>query len=53
MGALVYAEGKIPTPYGVITVQHEMADGEVKTTVSVPEGVEIVNESMFVYGRNQ
>lgn len=39
---LTYAEGKIPTPYGVVEVRHEIRDGKVKTKVSVPEGVEIV-----------
>lgn len=42
LGGLAFAEGKIPTPYGAITVRHEMADGKVKTTVSVPAGVEVV-----------
>lgn len=48
LGALVYAEGKIPTPYGVITVRHERNDKDVKTEIKVPDGVEIVNESMLV-----
>lgn len=41
LGGLTYAEGKIPTPYGEITVRHELVNGEVKTTVSVPEGVKV------------
>lgn len=48
LGTLVYAEGKIPTPYGVITVRHERNEKDVKTDIRVPEGVEIVNESMLV-----
>ena len=48
MGTLVYAEGKIPTPYGVITVRHERNEKDVKTDIRVPEGVEIVNDSMLV-----
>lgn len=41
LGELPYAEGIIPTPYGAITVRHEMTEGGIKTNVSVPEGVEI------------
>lgn len=43
LGNLTYAEGEIPTPFGVIKVRHEKRSGEVKTEVSVPEGVEIIN----------
>lgn len=43
LGALVYAEGKIPTPYGMIMVRHERTDKDVKTDMSVPDGLEIVN----------
>lgn len=42
LGGLAFAEGKIPTPYGAITVRHAMINDEVKTTVSVPESVEVV-----------
>lgn len=43
LGNLAYAEGKIPTPYGVITVRHERNDKDVKIDMSVPDGVEIIN----------
>lgn len=42
LGNLNFAEGKIPTPYGVVEVRHEIRDGKMKTEVSVPKGVEIV-----------
>lgn len=42
LGALSFAEGKIPTPLGVIDVRHDTQAGDVKTTISVPEGIEIV-----------
>lgn len=42
LGGLAYAEGKIPTPYGVIQVRHEVINGKIKTKISVPEGVEVV-----------
>ena len=38
-----WARGTIPTPHGVIHVTHEVhGNGEVKTTASVPDGVEVV-----------
>ncbi len=43
LGDLAWAEGGYPTPLGVIRVRHEKgADGKIKTTVTAPEGVEIV-----------
>lgn len=41
LGKLTWAEGTFPTPQGVINVKHERSkDGEIKTTVSLPVGVE-------------
>ncbi len=42
LGGLTYAEGKIPTPFGVISVQHTVTDGKIKTNISLPDGVEVV-----------
>lgn len=44
LGNLTYAEGKIPTPYGVIEVRHELVNGQVKTKLSSPEDVEVKME---------
>ena len=44
LGGLDYAEGKIPTPHGVITVRHENTPDGIKTDICVPDGVEIINE---------
>lgn len=42
LGELAYAEGKIPTPYGEIMVRHEKNDKDIKTDISIPDGVEII-----------
>lgn len=41
LGNLTYAEGKVPTPHGAIEVRHELINGEIKTKISVPDGVEV------------
>lgn len=41
LGDLEWAEGSFPTPKGLIKVRHErQADGTVKSTVTLPAGVE-------------
>lgn len=43
LGDLQWAEGTYPTPHGVIKVRHErLSNGEMKTMVEVPDGVEVV-----------
>lgn len=43
LGELAWAEGTVPTPYGVLKVRHErQADGTVKSTIDAPKGVKIV-----------
>jgi alpha-L-rhamnosidase len=43
LGRLTWAEGTYPTPKGPIHVHHEkQADGSVKSTVKLPDGVEQV-----------
>lgn len=43
LGRLEWAEGSYPTPKGPIKVRHEkQADGSVKSTVSLPDGIERV-----------
>ena len=42
LGSLNFAEGKFPTPYGVISVKHEKVGNEIKTEISAPSEVEIV-----------
>ena len=43
LGSLEWAEGTVPTPYGVISVSHKKtADGKVVSTVKLPKGVKKV-----------
>ena len=42
LGGLDWAEGTYPTPKGLIRVRCEQTESGVKTTVSAPDGVEIV-----------
>jgi len=42
LGDLDWAEGTYPTPYGLIKVRHEKTADGIKSTVEVPEGVEVV-----------
>lgn len=45
LGDLQLVEGTYPTPKGVITVRHEkQANGEIKSVVDVPEGIEVVKK---------
>ena len=40
---LTFAEGEVPTPFGVIHVRHEVGeDGKIKTDLTLPEGVTLV-----------
>ena len=44
LGDLEWAEGTYPTPKGVIHVRHEkQADGSIKSSIKLPEGVEQVD----------
>jgi hypothetical protein len=43
LSGLTYAKGSVPTPYGVITVSHELqADGTVKTEYDAPKEIKVV-----------
>ena len=43
LGRLTWAEGTYPTPRGPIHVRHDkQADGSIKSTVKLPEGIEQV-----------
>ncbi len=43
LGDLEWVEGTFPTPYGVITIRHEMgADGQVKSRINAPAEVKII-----------
>lgn len=44
LGDLDFAEGSIPTPYGIIKVRHERQGEIIKTDISLPLGVEIADE---------
>lgn len=37
---LEFAEGTVPTPYGIIKVKHTNIGGKIKTELSLPNGVE-------------
>jgi alpha-L-rhamnosidase len=40
---LSFAEGTFPTSLGIIKVKHfKQADGEIKSDISVPEGVTLL-----------
>ncbi len=41
LGKLNYVKAKFPTPYGVVEVHHEKADGKVWTTCRAPREVEL------------
>ena len=44
LGSLKWAKGTFPTKLGVLSVQHErQPDGTVKTTVTTPPGLEVVD----------
>jgi len=43
LGDLEWAEGSLPTPYGIVTVSHKKtAEGEIETEVQAPPEIEIV-----------
>jgi hypothetical protein len=43
---LEWAEGRFPTPKGVVTVRHEAAtDGTVRSQIDAPEGIEVIREA--------
>ncbi|MCX6366472.1 MAG: alpha-L-rhamnosidase [Armatimonadetes bacterium] len=40
LGDLSWARGTVPTPYGLVTVEHQkQADGTIETTLTLPDGV--------------
>lgn len=44
LGNLDWAEGSIPTPYGIISVSHKRsADGKINSKITVPDGVTIID----------
>jgi hypothetical protein len=43
LGRLAWAEGTYPTPKGAIKVRHDkQADGAVRSTITLPDGIEQV-----------
>ena len=43
LGDLEWVEGTFPTPYGVITIRHEIgADGQVKSRIDAPAEIKII-----------
>ena len=42
LGDLTYVIGDYPTPYGIVHIEHRKENGQVKTTFTAPEEVEIV-----------
>ena len=43
LGDLEWAEGTVPTPYGIIKVRHEkLDDGTIHTQTHIPEGITVV-----------
>lgn len=39
---LKYAEGKLPTPYGMISVRHEMTENGLVTMADIPGAIDVV-----------
>jgi hypothetical protein len=40
LGDLSWARGTVPTPYGLVNVEHQkQADGTIETTLTLPDGV--------------
>jgi alpha-L-rhamnosidase len=45
LGELEWVEGTYPTPMGVIKIRHDkMANGEIKSNISAPNGITIIRE---------
>ncbi len=43
LGDLKWVEGTYPTPYGVVSIRHEVqSDGSIKSDINAPAGVEII-----------
>ncbi len=43
LGDLQWVEGTFPTPKGIISIRHEKdTDGQIKSTINAPAGVEII-----------
>ena len=43
LGDLQWVEGSFPTPYGVVSVNHQKGpDGKIKTNVKTPKEVKVV-----------
>lgn len=40
LGSLEWAKGGVPTPYGVIMVEHRRVNGEIVTKLNLPDGIE-------------
>ena len=38
---LTYAEGKIPTKYGIIAVKHTVKNGKIETELNSPDGITV------------
>jgi alpha-L-rhamnosidase len=48
LGDLTFAEGTFPTPYGIVKIRHErLKSGKIKTTVSKPPQVQIINSPVL------
>ena len=38
---LTYAEGKIPTKYGIIAIKHTVKNGKIETELNLPDGITV------------
>ena len=46
LSGLQYARGTLPTPHGIVRVEHVAGDdGRVETTIDAPDGIEIVRDA--------
>ncbi len=42
LGKLQWCKGEFPTPYGNVTIMHKVVNGEVMTTVTAPDEVQVL-----------
>ena len=46
---LTSVEGRVPTPYGNIYVKHTLLNGEIKSEITVPQGIKVCNDETDIY----
>ncbi len=44
LGDLKWVEGTYPTPFGVISIRHEVINGKIVSQIKAPDGVKVINQ---------